>query len=96
MGSPNHTMRKLLVVAALALLAPLSLVHAQGTMAKKPMMSGGKMSGGKMMMGHKKGKKSHKKMMGHKMMGKKSMPMRDPKTGRFMKKGAMSSTMTKR
>jgi len=91
-GSPNHTMRKLLVVAVLALLAPLSLVHAQGTMAKKPMMSG-KMMGGKKMMG----KKKHKKMTGKGMMGKKSMmkktsmPMRDSK-GRFMKKGAMSSS----
>jgi len=83
-------MRKLLVVAALALLAPLSLVHAQGTMAKKPMMSGGKMMSGKKM-----GKKKHKKMMGKGMMGNKSMPMRDSK-GRFMKKGAMSSSMMKK
>ncbi len=86
-------MRKILAVALLAILAPLSLVHAQTPMTtKKPMMggkmmSGKKMSGSKMMMGK-------KKMSGKKMSSKKMMPMRDSK-GRFMKSSSMTKPMTK-
>lgn len=82
-------MRKIFAVALMAILAPLSLAHAQTTMAtKKPMM------GGKMMPGRKmSGKKMRTKKMSSKMMGTKKMPMRDSK-GRFMK--STTTPMTKK
>lgn len=88
-------MRKLLVVALLAAFAPLGLAHATPKpMPTKSAMSG-KMSGTKMM--PMKGTKKHTKKHGKKMTtGKKMMPMRDPKTGRFMKSSSTtksSSTM---
>ena len=85
-------MRKILALALLAAFAPLGLAHAAPKPAptksamKMPMkgkMMGGKMSGKKMPM-----KKSSTK----KMPAKKTMPMRDPKTGRFMKKSTPAPT----
>ncbi|BCM92225.1 hypothetical protein IAD21_04104 [Abditibacteriota bacterium] len=80
-------MRKLLVAVLLAAFAPLGIAHAASpkptpTKAAMSMPMKGKMTGKK-----KPAKKPVvKKMSTKKPAVKKTMPMRDPKTGRFMKK----------